>query len=115
MTLIEAKMNSASPYAPVGQKLSRGDLREGASCLTCSQKVDANNNDYANRNPQRIKTRVLVPEVDQHRGGTQLRRENDSPIIPIVPTHGKREGSIDKTLGQLDVTSRDGEVCNNFS
>ncbi len=115
MTLMEAKTNSASPYAPVGQKLSGGTVRESASCLTCSQKVDANNNNYANRDPQRIEIRILVPEVDQHRGSTQFCRKNDSPIIPVVPAHSEREGSIDKTLGQLDVASGYGEVCNHFS
>lgn len=96
---MEAKMNSASPYAPVGQKLSRGTVRENEDWLTCSQKVDANYNDNTNHNPQRIEIRILVPEVDQDRGGAQFCRKDDSPVIPIVPTHGEREGSINKTLG----------------
>ena len=58
---------------------------------------------------------MLVPVINQDRSGTQFRRKNYSPTIPVVPSHGEREGSVDKTLGQLDVTSRYGEVCNHFS
>ena len=36
-----------------------------------------------------------------------MRLTDNDPVIPVIPTHGKRECRVDETLSELDVTTRD--------
>jgi hypothetical protein len=34
-----------------------------------------------------------------------MRRTDNRPVIPVVPTHGKRECRVNEALSQFDVTT----------
>ena len=84
-------------------------------CHTCSQGVDDNYNNEADDYPCRVEAGVLVPEVHQNGGRTQFRRKDDNEIVPVVPAHGERKGTVNKSLGQHNVTTGYRQIGDHFS
>ena len=53
--------------------------------------------------------------VHEDSGGRQLSRQEDSPVVPVVPSHGEGQRGVDKALSELDVATCDGQVGNHLS
>jgi hypothetical protein len=56
---------------------------------------------------QSVEHTPIIPEM-----GSDTLSKEILMYIPIVPSHGEREGRIDKTIRELDVAPRDGQICN---
>ena len=66
------------------------------------------------RNFKIARTR-FIPKIDKDGGSTEFSGKNDGPVIPIIPAHREGKSGVDETLGQPDVTPRNGKVSNHFT
>ena len=53
--------------------------------------------------------------VHEDSGGRQLGRQEDGPVVPVVPSHGEGQRGVDETFSELDVATCDGQVGNHLS
>lgn len=60
-------------------------------------------------------TAYRFPERHQYSGSAQLSWQNNRPVVPIIPSHGERQGRIDEALCEFDVTARNRQKCDHFT
>jgi hypothetical protein len=94
--------------------LDRGEPELALAEDARTHKVDDTNQGKADTNPKSVGI-LRRPEVDQNCTSHELDRENNNPVVPVVPAHGEREGLVDETLSELDVSTGDRKVGNHLT
>lgn len=99
--------------------------------LACSKHID-NNDDYHTNSDPDSWTNFVVPKPNEDRRSAEFGGKDNSPVIPaqqvegkgtegitkippVIPTHSKREGRVNKALGHLNMTSRYWKIGNHFA
>lgn len=96
-----------------GEDLDACEPELGLSVSASTEEVDRDDDDEAGRDEDG--GRGIGPEGAENGGGREFGGEDDRPVVPVVPTHGKGHGRRDEAVGQLDVTTGDGQVGEEFT
>lgn len=129
-----AKMNSASPYAPVGDKMKRVRrmrvlefyipapsilivttttkhiATQTAGLMSGLQKP--NKTDAALSSAGKTITQLYLDSKDSTQ---RISAQSRQPNIPVIPAHRKRKCRIHKSFGELNVASRYRQIGNHFT
>lgn len=96
------------------QDLDTGKPEFGLAVCAGTENIDKDDDKETDRNPDTV-VDSLVPQVDQDGRGRQLGGENDSPVVPVVPSHTESESGIDETSGEPDVAAGNGQERDHFT